>query len=519
MRRTIVLWCPGWSLVSAYGDDSLPEATPGIPIATLHKGVVEECSAEADLAGVRVGMRRRDAHLMCPTLVLTARDPERDRHAFDRVLVDLAQCVSDHSLLAPGLVAFHARGLERFYGSEEAAARMLMDAVAASEPLASTRVGIADDVFSAVIAARHTTREYPLRRVEPEASEEFLADIPVEFLEDDATVSLLTRLGITTLGGFVSLGLDAIRDRLGSLGERLYRLARGLGDNFLEMSGAPLDPVTRIELPDAVTSVDQVGFAVRKPLADYTATLRAAGVVCTHVKITIVFDDGTTHERAWRHPRYFDTPDLVDRVRWQLEQCFSAHQQEGSEYPPAVAFVECEALSPEDISDHEPGLWGQGPDARVHHVLSRVQSMVGAHGVVTASPRVARVAAETQVLIPWGDTAPQAEAPGPLPGALPSPLPGTVFSSPREVTLLGVDGDPVVVGDSAQLSSPPHLMVSGTSSVTVSSWAGPWPVWEKWWDPAQSRFLHRVQLVDERGMGWLVSAHEQSQWVVEARYD
>jgi protein ImuB len=85
MRRTLVLWCPGWSLVSAYGDDSLPEVAPGIPVAILHKGLVSECSPEASASGVRVGMRRRDAHLMCPGLVLTTRNDERDREAFDRV--------------------------------------------------------------------------------------------------------------------------------------------------------------------------------------------------------------------------------------------------------------------------------------------------------------------------------------------------------------------------------------------------------------------------------------------------
>jgi protein ImuB len=396
---------------------------------------------------------------------------------------------------------------------------MLMDALVASEALATARVGIADDLFSAVIAARHTSADYPLRSVEPEASEEFLADVSIEALEDDATVSLLLRLGVTTLGGFVALGSDAIRDRLGRDGERLYRLARGLGDTFLDMSTAPVDPLTRIELPDAMVSVDQVSFALRVPLEEYSARLRGAGVVCTQATITVGFDDGTTHDRVWQHPRYFEASDLLDRVRWQLEQCFTQHRQEEAEYPLAVSFVECEAVSPEDVSAHEPGLWGQGPDARVHHVLSRVQSMVGADGVLTASPRVARVASETQVLTPWGDSSDQREAPGPLPGALPSPLPGTVFSSPREVTLLGLDENPVVVDETAQLSSPPQAMVLGPKRVSVASWAGPWPVWEKWWDPAHSRFLHRVQLVDDQGMGWLLSAQDQNRWFVEARYD
>jgi protein ImuB len=519
MRRALVLWCPGWSVVSAYGDDSLPEVVPGVPVAIVHKGLVSECSPEALDAGVRVGMRRRDAHLMCPQLVLTAHQEERDRRVFDRVVIDLAQCVPDHSLLSPGLVAFHARGLEHFYGSEEAAARMLREALVASEPLATARIGIADDLFSAVIAAQHATDDYPLHSVEKGASAEFLSDVSVETLHDPSIVSLLLRLGVTTLGGFVALGLEAIRDRLGVNGERLYRLASGTGHTFLEMKQAPVDPVRRIELPEALVSVDQVSFALRVPVEEYVATLRSAGAVCTQVSITLGFDNDTTHQRVWQHPRYFEASDVVDRVRWQLEQCFRDQQGKGSGVPVAVSWVRCEALSPEEVSVHEPGLWGQGPDARVHHVFSRVQSMVGAGGVMTASPRVSRVASETQVLTPWGDSVREQEAPGPLPGALPSPLPGTVFATPIEVIVLAAGEEPVVVSEQAQLSLPPRALVWGSRRLVVVSWAGPWPVWEKWWDPTQSRFLHRVQLIDDHGMGWLVSAQQHNRWFLEARYD
>ena len=174
----------------------------------------------------------------------------------------------------PGLVAFHARGLEHFYGSEEAAARMLREALVASEPLATARIGIADDLFSAVIAAQHATDDYPLHSVEKGASAEFLSDVSVETLHDPSIVSLLLRLGVTTLGGFVALGLEAIRDRLGVNGERLYRLASGTGHTFLEMKQAPVDPVRRIELPEALVSVDQVSFALRVPVEEYVATLR-----------------------------------------------------------------------------------------------------------------------------------------------------------------------------------------------------------------------------------------------------
>jgi protein ImuB len=52
----------------------------------------------------------------------------------------------------------------------------------------------------------------------------------------------------------------------------------------------------------------------------------------------------------------------------------------------------------------------------------------------------------------------------------------------------------------------------------VESWAGPWPVTERWWDPEHARSLHRFQLVDEEGNAWLL-ALEDHRWWAEGRYD
>ena len=517
MTRSIVLWCPRWSVLAAWRDESCAEASPDRPIALMHGGVVKECSLDALQAGVRPGMKRREAQTRLPTLVVLAQDDHRDRVAFDRVLIDLAEYVPQHAILAPGLVAFGARGLERFYGSEEAAGRMLMDALVRSEPLAHGRIGIADDLFTAVTAAHSTTERYPLRRVEPGEQELFLSDMPLEVLDEPETVSLLQRLGLQTLGDFVGLGLEAIRERLGVPGERLFHLARGYSGTPLLTREAPLDTRERIELDESCTVVEQVAFAVKAHTDEYEARLRRAGVVVTRLRITVGYDNGFEHTRLWNHPRFFAASDLLDRVRWQLEQAFRDADTTSLETPPAVIWVEYEAVDPEDLVSHEPGLWGAGPDSRVHHVLSRVQGLVGAQGVVTGTSRRGRLPGDTQVLTAWGDAENHDNA-GPLPGSLPSPLPATIFSIPREVSVLAHNGDDVVISSRAELSSPPAWLVSGSRRIKVSSWAGPWPVWEKWWDPSRSRFVHRLQVVDEQGMGWLVSLCNQA-WSLEARYD
>ncbi|HET6826907.1 MAG TPA: DNA polymerase Y family protein, partial [Amnibacterium sp.] len=53
---------------------------------------------------------------------------------------------------------------------------------------------------------------------------------------------------------------------------------------------------------------------------------------------------------------------------------------------------------------------------------------------------------------------------------------------------------------------------------TVTAWAGPWPVDERWWDPVAARSVHRLQVVDDDGSAWLL-CYEAGRWWAEARYD
>ena len=517
MKRSLVLWVPSWPVVAAQWHDDVPEARAGDPVAIVHKGVILECSPEALNAGVRTGIKRRDAQMRCPDIVLVAHSAERDRSVFDRVIIGLQDTVPHHTLLSPGMLAFGARGLARFYGDEDRAARALRDAVAKTESSVDVRIGVADDLFSAMMAATHTERARPVRRIEPGASGAFLAGLPIEVLDDSYVVSLLTRLGVSTLGQCAALGEDALRQRFGAVGEKIYHLASGLDHSVVSPQDAPLDVSQLVELPDAHHVVDHVAFSIRVPTEDYVSRLSAAGVVCTRVRITVGFDNAQNDTRVWLHPRFFSASELVDRVRWQLEQQARDDPQQ-HETPPGVVSVLYEALSPEDRDSHEPGLWGQGPDARVHHVFSRVQSLVGAGGVLTAHTQTSRFPGATHVLTTWGEKVVPSQHRGPVPGALPKPFPGTVFSHPRDVLLYDSAGQHITV-ENATLSHAPARLVLGQRELVLVSWAGPWPVSEQWWDARHARYAHRVQVLDERGIGWLLTSAQGTLWSLEARYD
>lgn len=517
MARTLVLWVPAWPLVAAQCDDELPEAVPGVALALMRHGAVVECSPEASAAGVRVGMKRRDAQMRCQGLIVLPDSPERNRRMCDQVLLALRDTVPHHTLVEPGLLAFAARGLSRFYGGEDAAAVALMSALSSSPHGFHSRVGISDDLFSAVMAAQQTDSTQPIRIVEPGASSTFLSGLPLDVLDDAHAVSLLTRLGVTTLGECVALGESALRERFGTAGEQMYRLASGRDGRWLSPENSPVDTSELIALLEPLEAIDQLAFTIRHATENYHRRLFAAGVVCTRVRITIAFDAAPPDTRTWLHPRFFSASELVDRVRWQLEAL--ARDSEGlGEHPPGVVSVRFEALHPESVGAHEPGLWGQGPDSRVHHVLSRVQGMVGAHGVLSARSATSRFPAGTQVVTTWGEKPSEGSSGGPLPGALPEPFPGTVFALPPDVALQDDHGNSVLI-ENAGLSGAPVTLVFRDRRLNLVSWAGPWPVTERWWDPANARYAHRLQVLDERGIGWLLTATQDCQWRIEARYD
>jgi protein ImuB len=75
----------------------------------------------------------------------------------------------------------------------------------------------------------------------------------------------------------------------------------------------------------------------------------------------------------------------------------------------------------------------------------------------------------------------------------------------------------------AVIRPPVQLGVGGGEPVPVTSWAGPWPVDERWWDPATSARVVRLQLVDVRGRAYLVvgemSGDGGPRWALEGVYD
>ncbi|HLI00393.1 MAG TPA: hypothetical protein VKV06_06370 [Acidimicrobiales bacterium] len=155
--RTLVVWCPDWPVVAA-------GCSADVPVAVVEANRVVACSAAARAAGVRRGLRRREAQGRCPDVEIVAHDPSRDARAWEPVVAAVATFTPGVEIVRPGVAAIGTRGPSRYFGGDRALAGRVaaaVDAVLAGGGGTTgagagprCRVGVADGRFAAEQAAR-----------------------------------------------------------------------------------------------------------------------------------------------------------------------------------------------------------------------------------------------------------------------------------------------------------------------------------------------------------------------------
>ncbi|MEX2509612.1 MAG: DNA polymerase Y family protein [Homoserinimonas sp.] len=457
--RVVVVWCPDWPGGAARAAGRLP---PHAPVALIDRGSVVACSAEARRDGVRRGLRLREAQARCPELEAHAYDPVVDARAFEPVIAVIEERVPGVQVLRPGLAAVRARGAARYYRGEDRAASELLGALAELTSTGDARIGIADGIFAAEQAAYRTAPHQRTLIVSAGASPQFLAPLSIEALNggslgEPKLVPLLKRLGAGTLGDFAALNETDVRARFGEDGARAHARAAGMDPRPVTVRVPEKDFDRTVEFEPPLEQVETVAFAFRAAADDFVAGITAARLVCTAIRVVVDTESGAVSEREWAHPRHFTAAEVLDRVRWQL-------QGAGGGLTSPITRVRVSPERVDAVSNHEAGLWGHAPDERIHHGLSRIQSMLGHDAVLTAVAGGGRMLAERRVLVPWGDAPPataRVAAGRPWPGSLPDPPPATVFEALRPVLVLDAAGEAVDVDQRGAVSAAARRAVPG----------------------------------------------------------
>jgi protein ImuB len=527
VSRVLALWVPDWPVAVGLRARDLPAH---LPAAVLHANRVVACNESARSAGVRRGMRRRDVQARCPEITVVESAPDQDAQVFEEVLGALEEVRPGVAPLRPGLVALRSPG--RFYGGDEEAAAVLLETVV-GVGVRDVRIGVADELFTAEQAAR--LADLQQARIVPEGgSAAFLGPLPVGVLaldvgqgEADAeqvaqtaqSISLLQRLGLHTLGDLAGLPAASVRSRFGAYIAWVHQVLHGLAGeraSGLATRRVPPDLTREVAFEPPLEQAEAICFSARRTAEAFVTALAHQQLVCTDVLIEVydAVEGEVVSARRWMHPRWFGATDLIDRLHWQLVGSLRA----GSVSAPVtlVRFTPVEVVGD---AVHADGLWG-GSDARVERGVARVQGLLGPDAVVAPVLQGGRTPAERQAMVQWGTRATGLRQRDlPWPGSIPPPFPSRVLPAPVRAGVMDEGGRPVVIGSRGAISSPPSRFRPDQAEgwLSVTAWAGPWPVDEAWWEPG-ARKVARFQLVAADGRAWLVTCDGDT-WQTEAAYD
>ncbi len=545
--RLVVVWCPDWAVAAA-------DLDADAPVAVIHANRVVATSLAARYQGVQPGLRRRAAQACCPSLVLVPLDPAHDTRMFEAVLRAVERITPLLEVTEPGTVTFAARGPSRYHGGDEALAQevagrvitLLGDQVRATGP---PGVGVADGRFTATLAARRAARqalaagEAPSsgRRgsggtgeggagwlvVPPGASAAFLAPLSVTNLPDPALADLLGRLGLCTLGQLAALPAADVLGRFGPLGQEAHRAANGMDDRPPGTRSPPPELTVQEAFEPPVLQSGPVVFTAKHLADGLHADLSRRGLVVTTCLVWVETEHGERHERIWHHGPGFTAAALAERVRWQLEGW-----AQGPAGPTggisALRLVPIEVVADEG---RQLGFWGgdqQGAE-RAARAAARLSGLLGPEAVTVPEWRGGRSPGEGVVTVPAatvdlaeregrGRIGPPAGS-GPWPGRLPPPSPARVPAHLEPAEVVDEAGRAVTVTGRGVTSAPPARLASGSSRPRqITAWAGPWPIDERWWDPAGRRRRARFQVVTDDGRAHLLVL-TQGRWWLAATYD
>jgi protein ImuB len=209
------------------------------------------CTAAAEAAGVRPGMRLSEALATCPDLVLVEQDQAGVEAEWENVLRRLEDAGFAVESSEPGCAFLETAGLERLAGGLDATLRR---ALAAVGPVWEPRIGAATRRFTA-LAAASVAPPHGIVVVDDDESALFLEPLPLDLLSlTPERRREFSDLGIKRLGELARLPGASVADRLGADGQEAWRIVSGPDGKRVEARRPPSEIAEELEFPEAVAN-------------------------------------------------------------------------------------------------------------------------------------------------------------------------------------------------------------------------------------------------------------------------
>ncbi|MDR4467899.1 MAG: hypothetical protein MRJ68_06305 [Nitrospira sp.] len=326
-RQIVCFGIPAFEVaVARLHDPSL--STRPLAIAPLNttRACLREVSAEAEQAGLAIGMSVEQARRVCPSLYLLSPNPSRVRNAEESLLHIVNRYAPVWEPVQPGSFVMDLTGTGRLFGpAYEIAARVQ------HEVLTQYRLdGVAGVGSNKLVAQTASTLIQPseLYDVRPGSEPVFMAPLSVRTLPGlqrpcmRQVLSRLDDLNLDTLGDVADSPLDALEVALGDYAGQLSGWAQGIDSlPVLPLASQPQLEETVLLDPDEIDDSVLTGRLL-DALQRLCRMLRSQRRVCGRLALTIRYSDDlevTKHERLT--PETCWECDLSYVVRSLFQKC------------------------------------------------------------------------------------------------------------------------------------------------------------------------------------------------------
>lgn len=519
------LLIPDWQVVAAHMSGLIDTHMAGV---ITHGNKVISVNSWARIAGVRIGMGKREAQSLCPQALFLPSDSEREYRHFETILRALDHHVARVNVIEAGRAVFIAdRAIQAEGGRENLADAIVGDVaqLAGCEAF----IGFAPNVLGALIAAESNTY------IPAESGEKYLESQNLGklllvlgkgrekagFIQD---IELLEHLGIHTLGDIVRLGLGSMSARFGRRGVAIWQLAHGqnLPSNYGEFQDDVLSFIQECEPP--LEHEETVLFTLKPVIDEIVNSWESRSYTGGQFDISASFSDGTCHERSWLLES-ITTKDLLDRLRWQIKSWM-----ELQEVSSPVSRVELRISQGQYKGTDLLSLWGHEKvhASQVERSIARIQSLLGEDTVRRAYKIGGRLPSTRFEERSWNESIPSSEyAETAWSGALPLLGPARLYSTKRTLLLKAECGHDISVGSDGELVCQycAHnqelfrcipVCLTYEEQEKIKDYSGPWLIEEYWWDKSRRKRRFYMQILCEN-QAYLIY-WENGSWNMEGEY-
>lgn len=501
-----VIWLPDFCLQSMLRHE--PEMWRR-PLAVVDpeegEGRVISVTQPAWRAGAGPGQTPTQALARCEGLLIRARQRDQEGVAREVLLGCAYAACAFVEDTADGVCTMDLRVSEAFRRDAPGAARGLLDRLGGMG--LRGRFGLGPTAELALCAARAAKGSCPV--VGAGGAGDFLATLPVGALgADPAMAEILAGWGIRTAGEFVALGREALAERLGAAGARLWDRATGREHRPLRLVRPREEFSESCALEFELEELEPLQFRLRRLLEQVIRRLEASHRAAGSLRLELGFSDGACHRADLPAPE----PTLHEGALFGLLQ----NHLERLRAPAGVVAVRLSA-EPARAVGRQMGLFDSGlrePD-RFAETVARIVGWIGpqriGYAVLGDSHRPDDFALDP----PRPPRAEDAHAGGM--GTCPpdggdamgcGAAAGLVlrrFRPPRAAEVRIGQGRPIFVRADAQ------------GAGRVRDVRGPWRLSGRWWDCGA--WEREEWDVDVEGVGLWRIFRERGSWFVDGVYD